>query len=497
MRRPPSPLRSSLSLLLSALLLLAPMRVAFAQQAAPPPPPDESTERMKERFEKGQDYYEQRKFEAAAAEFRAAYEIKPAASLLYNEAVCYEKLKRYGTAANLFEEYLARSANPRDRRQVEDRIKVLKRAASPTRTPPVAGEKTVEQLEEAKPVGVFLIESQPPGATVYLNDKNTLLGTTPWNGTIDGKNKLIIVAQGYDEIERDVTGRPNQVTNLFFALSRQHYLGWLEVKANIPSADVYIDGKDAGSAGKTPFATNITPGKHTIIVSKEGFTEDVREVNIVAGAPHKIDFTLAKAPIGFVHVSGSSVEGARVSVDGKTVCEAAPCRFQTPSGERRITVEKKGLKPYSRKMTVVPATETSLAVKLEQKQARTDLIWKFGFAAVFIGGGIFMGLQANSLRSDIERDINAGNPPLPPDDDRFLRGKIFAFAADGLFLLGAVTTTVAVISLLGEKGPPSKGLAESRDLTTELTPPSPRRTPVVVSPAVGPGFAGVAAEVRW
>jgi hypothetical protein len=491
MRKPPSVWHAPLSVLLSALLLATPVHVALAQQPPAAPPSDESIEQMKVRFEKGQDLYEKEKYAEAAAEFRAAYEIRPAASLLYNEAVCYEKLKRWDSAVKLFQQYLDKSANPRDKAQVNKRIAWL----NSQRNPPKPGGAVVEKPPEAVPVGVFLIESKPPGAKVYLDDKNTYLGDTPWNGTIDGTHKIIVAAQGYKEEEKSVTGRPNQVNNIYVALSQQHYLGWLEVKANIPSADVYIDGKDAGTAGKTPLATNITPGKHTIIVSKEGFTEEVKEIDIIAGEPHKVDASLEKAPIGFVHVGGSSVEGARVSIDGKVVCEAAPCRFQTPSGERNLTVEKKGLKPFRRKMTIVPATQTDLAVKLEPKPARTDLIWKFGFAALFIGGGIFLGLQANSIQSDIERDLNAGNPPLPPDDDRFLKGKIYAFAADGLFLVGAVTTAFAVISLFSEKGPPSKGVAESRDLTAEV--PSPRKPPVVVTPAVGPNFAGVAAEVRW
>src|SRR5215510_10297501 len=90
-------------------VLLVP-RVAVAQT--------DDTEKMRERFEKGQDYYEQKKFEAAASEFRAAYEIKPAASLLYNEAVCYEKLRDFNKAATLFRKYLNDFPNARDKQAV-------------------------------------------------------------------------------------------------------------------------------------------------------------------------------------------------------------------------------------------------------------------------------------------------------------------------------------------------------------------------------------------
>jgi tetratricopeptide (TPR) repeat protein len=471
---------------------------ANAQAPAAGAADDAATEAMRERFEKGQDYYEQRKYEAAASEFRAAYEIKPAASLLYNEAVCYEKLRDFNKAANLFRRYLSDSPNARDRKAVETRIAALEQEAKARKDP---REKrtgpTIESLGSAEVRGVFLIESKPAGATIYLDDKNQPpLGTTPWNGTIDGEHTVIVVAKGFKDEKKAVRGKPNSVNTLYIALSQEHYLGWLEVRANVAAADVYIDGKEAGAAGKTPFMGNITPGKHTIIVTKEGFTEEVKEMEIAAGEPHKIEAMLEKAPIGFIQVGGSTVEGARVLVDGKVVCEAAPCRFQSPSGERNIVVEKKGLKPYKRKLNVPKASETALSVKLAPQQPRTDLIWKFGFAAAFIGGGIFLGLQANSIQSEIEDEIAAGNPPLGPDDDRFTKGKIYAIAADGLFVVGTVTAAFAVISMFSEKGAPSTGfVSDTRDLAQ--SPLIDRRPKAIIAPAIGPNYAGVAAEVRW
>jgi PEGA domain-containing protein/tetratricopeptide repeat protein len=508
MRRVPIPSISlPLSLVLSALMALP--RVVLAQPA-PKASDEESTQKMREAFEKGQDLYEQRNYPEAARKFREAYDIRPAASLLYNEAVCYEKLKDYGKAANLFKRYLDESKNARDRKDVERRIAALENEVSPKPRNPKAppGEKqapTLAEVGESQTRGVFLIESAPPNATVYLDDKNSPpLGETPWNGTIDGKHTVIVVAKGYKDIKREVNGRPNTVNTLFLALSQEHYLGWIEVRATgVAAADVYIDGKESGAVGRTPYMGNITPGKHSITITKEGFTEDSKTVDITAGEATKIEATLDKAPIGFVHIGGSTIEGAVVKLDGKTVCEQAPCRFQSPSGEHRVRIEKKGLKPYDRKMTIVKATETALQVKLNPTVPRTDLIWKFGFAAAFITGGIVLGLQANSVHDAIKSDIDKGLPPAPPNDSRYTKGKIFAYAADGCYLVGGITAIVAVISIFGEKGPPSTGVAESRDLADAMPSgpfdlkPSFLRGNARISPAVGPNYAGVAAEVRW
>jgi tetratricopeptide (TPR) repeat protein len=440
---------------------------------------------MHEHFDKGQAAYERKQYDLAATEFRAAYEAQPRASLLFNEAVCYEKKNDFRKAANLFREYLNKAPNAKDRKEIEKRIVILDNAGKGGAPPP-------------PPIGVrgFMnIESKPPGATIYIDDrKSEPLGTTPWNGSLEGKHKLIVVAQGYKDEERDINPDPSRITDIYLALSRQHYLGWLEVRSTVAAADVYIDGKDAGSVGRTPYLANVTPGKHTLIVTKEGFTEVTKDVNIVAGEVHKFDITLETRPIGFIHIGGTSIEGAIVKLDGQVVCQAAPCRFMSPDGDHTISVEKPTLKTYVRRMTVVKATETELSVKLVPEEGKTDVIWKYAFAAAFIGGGIVLGLQANNTYNDIQSDINKGMPPLAPDDDRFTKGKIFSYAADGCFLIGAITAVVGTISLFSEHGPPSVGSAESRELGTIST--SDLLIPTI-RPQISPGYAGVTAEVRW
>jgi hypothetical protein len=474
-----------------ALSALVAPRVAQAQPADP-------VIDMREHFDKGQNFYVQKKYELAAAEFRAAYEAKNSASLLFNEAVCYEKMKNYSKAVSLFKQYLEKNPGARDRPDTESRIKSLEYEIARAKDPTVKADKNVVDISKQKEVearGFVLIESKPPGATVYLDDKkNAPLGTTPWSGPIDGTHKLITVSPGFKEDVTEITGNPKEITRVVLALSQQHFLAWLEVRSNVAGADVYLDDRAAGNVGRTPFMGNVTPGSHTIIVSKEGFTEDTKKMEMVGGETYKVDTTLDKAPIGFVHISGTSIEGAIVKLDGKVVCQVAPCRFQSPDGEHNVSVEKPGLKTYSRQMTIIRATETELSVKLAAEEGHGDVIWKYGFAAAFIGGGIVLGLQANSAYDDINKDIMKGTPPIGPDDDRFLKGKIFSYAADACFLIGGITAIVGTISLLSEKGPPSVGSAESRDLgsTSSGLDLTPR-----FMPEVGPNYAGATMEVRW
>jgi hypothetical protein len=437
---------------------------------------------MQAHFDRGLRYYEDKQFVLAASEFRAAYEAKASASLLYNEAVCHEKLKDYARAATLFREYLRTAPQARDRREIEDRIEDLEKALGNR-------EAVREDKGRAEVRGFVGIESDPPGATIYLDTKEAPpLGQAPWNGPLEGRHKLILVAKGYREAAKDIEGDPRRVTDIVIALRQDYMLAWLEVRADVAGADVYLDGTEAGPVGKTPYLNNVAPGPHTILVAKEGFTEERRRLTAVAGEIYRVDVALHKAPIGFIRVSGPSIEGALVKLDGHVVCTEAPCRFQAPDGEHNISVEKAGQKSYTRKMEVVPATETELSVKLMPEESKTDVIWKMAFAGAFIGGGVVLGLQAKSVYGEIQSDIAKGMPPVAGDDSRYLKGKIFAYAADTCFLLGAITAVVGTVSLLSEHGPPSVGSAASRELGG-LSPS--------VTPEVAPGYVGVSADIRW
>src|SRR5688572_20881391 len=75
---------------------------------------EDRTEEMREHFNRGQDAYEQKQYDVAASEFRAAYSLKPAAPLLYNEAMCYVKIDDRARAVALLERYLAEAPHSRD-----------------------------------------------------------------------------------------------------------------------------------------------------------------------------------------------------------------------------------------------------------------------------------------------------------------------------------------------------------------------------------------------
>jgi hypothetical protein len=472
-----SALRLVLACLFSSLVIItlgAPC--AQAQQ-------DDALDSARKAFDEGQTLFDKGDFKAAAEQFTKAHEFKKFAAFLYNAAVCYEKLKDYQQAVDLFGQYLVEDPKAADRAAVETRVKALKAQLAAVAAHPEAPPPAAPVLPDAKPKGVVVIISKPDGATIFLDDKNSVpIGETPWNGSLEGPHKIIIELKGYKTAKFSVLPQANKIIEVQAGLSTEEYLGWLEVKSNIPGSDVYIDSKAIGAVGKTPWMGNVQPGKRKIWVVKEGYSEVEQTVTIVAGKPHNVAVTLEEAQVGFIRIGTNETgTGARVALDGKRVCDSAPCRFQAPVGEHEISVARGGRKTLNKNITVVRKTETNLAVNLAPEPGR---FWDV-FTPIIIGGAIIGG---SVYWSTLEAGDENHNGKIDTNQEKLYKyGPIAGYGVGGLFLV------YAVYQGFRDKGAASTGVIASHDLG--LVQPA---TPATwLTPAFGPGYAGVAAGLTF
>lgn len=107
------------------------------------------------RFESGRLAFADGRFEDALHDFRRAYELSPRPRLLYNIGQAADRLRRSAEALEAFEQYLTRSPEAENRRDVEARIRVLRQEIERARTPvepavaPEAETSSVPSVEEA------------------------------------------------------------------------------------------------------------------------------------------------------------------------------------------------------------------------------------------------------------------------------------------------------------------------------------------------------------
>ncbi len=154
-------------------------------------------------------------------------------------------------------------------------------------------------------------------ATVFLGGRRA--GSTqpgrPLNkqGVPAGPLVVRVEAQGHEPMEQRVQVRRGQWEQLVFELQPRMRMARLTVRSNVYEDRVYIDGSPRGS---TRLDVELEPGRHVVVVEKDGFKPFERQVQLEAGAAvvlHARLEPIRNAP------SPPPVEDA--SLEGRQACE--------------------------------------------------------------------------------------------------------------------------------------------------------------------------------
>ncbi len=444
-------------------VFVASLAFGITARAADQATPDKDLQGAKDAFESAQIAFVRGEYEPAAEKFLAAYQQKPFAAFLFNVAVSYEKAKQLEKAKLYFEKYLEKDPNASDAAQVKLRLDVINKLLAPpppppppppagtppAGTPPASGEPpaatppgetpppaapppppvvapppVMPVLPDIDTKGLVVIDSKPQGATIYLNDKkNGPFGKTPWQGSLESKAvRLVLESKGWKPEERAISPRSDKLIDVYIALSEEHYLGWVEITSSVPGADVFIDRKEIGAIGRTPFTGHLKPGKHTIYLEKFGFDPVEKTVDVAPGTAMQHHLDIKPSEKGWVNITGRGTSGGKLKVDDKVAC-TTPCRTDLPPGRHRILVEKDGMEDYETELEIARGIETSVEVQMSVRPPRTRAISTAVVALVLIGGGAYVGHLAKTTKTDISDDIKAG-VLVDNDDPRFLRGKL-------------------------------------------------------------------------
>ncbi|HEX4406158.1 MAG TPA: PEGA domain-containing protein [Polyangia bacterium] len=164
----------------------------------------------------------------------------------------------------------------------------------------------------------------------------------------------------------------------------------LKVQSTVPNAEVFVDGS---SLGRAPVdRTDLDPGKHYVVVHRDGFTDFKREVMLIENQPVALVADLSAT--GSVRVL-STPEGAEVRVDGELIGQTPVSRDQIPAGDHVIEFRLKGYFDHKETMKVDGGREKVFSVDLkiiptgptpEQVQKRKGGMSSFGAKVNPVGG---------------------------------------------------------------------------------------------------------------
>jgi hypothetical protein len=166
--------------------------------------------------------------------------------------------------------------------------------------------------------------------------------------------------------------------------------GILKVQSTVPNAEVFVDGS---SLGRAPVDRNdLDPGKHYVVVHKDGFTDFKREIVLIENQPVTLVADLSAT--GAVRVL-STPEGADVRIDGELVGKTPVARDTVPAGDHVIEMRLKGFFDHKETIKVEGGREKLFSVDLkplptgptpEQVQKRKQGMSSFGARVLPVGG---------------------------------------------------------------------------------------------------------------
>ena len=184
-----------------------------------------------------------------------------------------------------------------------------------------AGKTTTVTLtlpSQAPVTGSILVSSNPTGADVYLDGKNT--GThTPvtLEGISAGSHTIRCSMNGYTDKSQMVIVKAGQTMSISLILPVQASANRIDLVSSSPTAArIYLDGVDTGYSTPKTF-TGIKAGIHTVRCVLNGYNDQSQSVTVSAGKTMTVKLTLPvqESATGSISVS-SNPAGVRIYLDG-------------------------------------------------------------------------------------------------------------------------------------------------------------------------------------
>lgn len=455
----------------------------------------------------------------AAAEFDAGYAEHPYSAFLFNAGVCYQKLGDPGAkekALQRYRDYLRVDPSAPDVEAVQKRVAGLEAERAAAVAPPPSATVTPEgsavpppppppvelpaSTEEAMR-SLVVVETEPPGAPlkVYFAEsdaapafqygaanaawRQVAATVTPTSLSLAvGRYHIVIDKfRDFNVSETDIKVSAGHVHQFKANLSQGAFMSFLRVSANVNGAHIWLDDPKAlrREWGTTPYGELVPAGAHDVRVEVPGFQPLVTKVDLAHGEQKELEVRLVRTDSGLLRVDSDSPD-AKVRIDdeprGIWRSGEPPLDVQVAAGKHRLIVDSDGYKALDTMIDVPRGQLLPVHAKLIPKYPRGGAWTQAIFSGVFLGAGVFFGLESNKLYDQVAADRRAG--VLDENDSRITRGRIYSIGADCGFVAGGALAALATYSFLRDPMPESTG---RYDKPQELDDPLKAR-PVSAAP---------------
>ncbi|MCA9609426.1 MAG: PEGA domain-containing protein [Myxococcales bacterium] len=382
------------SLALAVILSLLVPRAAWAQE-----PDAEARARAAEHFDRGIQFFNERRYDAALAELARAYELAPAHQTLYNLARVHAALGHAVDAARTYEQYLTEGGDELDARRRREAERALE--------------------EQRARIGTLAVACDVAGATIAIDGVD--VATTPLVEPLRlsaGAHVVEVHAPGRESVRRAVAIAGRAETQIDVELREEVVpRGALRVTSSLPETLVLVDGEEVGL---TPLSSTLPlrAGPHRVTARRLGYREETRPIEIDEGAEAELHFELRREPAAPPQHLGRLLlrlpdAPSLVRVDGEAMLGM---NVELPIGAHHLVIEVTDRRPYQGTIRIESATGTEVAPALtwtlearnERREAASEQR-SIGIVLTAVGGATALGMAALLVWNETE---------IARDDDR-------------------------------------------------------------------------------
>jgi len=137
--------------------------------------------------------------------------------------------------------------------------------------------------------------------------------------------------------------------------------GMLEIRSETKGAEVHVDGELVGAVPLLS-PVKLTPGKHTLKMLRQGYTQYLDVFAIAAGKTTTLEIDLL--PVAGVVAVTANVTQAKVYVDGSFV-GTAPVEAEVLVGKRVVRVRRAGYHELVKSIKTVAGKRIAIQAKLQ------------------------------------------------------------------------------------------------------------------------------------
>jgi TolB-like protein len=135
----------------------------------------------------------------------------------------------------------------------------------------------------------------------------------------------------------------------------------VRIESTPPGATILVDDRPAGTS---PATVMLAEGAHQVVVRREGYRDETRTVQVVAGRDRTETFSLREVPRGSISVT-TDPPGGTVLVDGTAIAARTPVsRHPVYEGTHRVEVRLEGYESQSQEVTVSGRENVNVELRL-------------------------------------------------------------------------------------------------------------------------------------